>query len=73
MNQEKRIADLREAYLKALEFGAADLNQSVRENDPTAYYNAIVRHEKLTKGVIDGLGALFSIENDPPPHIRNTR
>jgi hypothetical protein len=68
-NTKQRITALSEAYLKALEFGVADLNQSVAAQDPTAYYNSIVRHEKLAKAVSDGMNVLYSLQDLTVPKV----
>ena len=55
-----RLKKLREEYLKALEFGIADLNQAAAEG-PSEYFHAIERHEKLTKAVEVGLSSAYSL------------
>lgn len=57
---EQRIEDLFDEYLKALEFGVADLNNATEE-DAKTYYAAIERHVKLTAAVKDGVNAITQI------------
>jgi hypothetical protein len=60
MNTTKRIDDLLEEYIKALEFGLADLNYAT-EGQPKDYYAAIERHHKLAAAVKDGVDAITQI------------
>jgi hypothetical protein len=55
MSKPDPFADVRTAYAQALRFGIADLNESVKEHDPLAYFRAIERHHKLTAAIRDGL------------------
>lgn len=60
MNKIKRIDDILEEYIKALEFGVADLNNAT-EGSPKDYYAAIERHHKLAAAVMDGVDASMRI------------
>jgi hypothetical protein len=55
MSKSDPFADVRTAYAQALRFGLADLNESVKEQDPLAYFRAIERHNKLTEAIRNGL------------------
>ena len=57
----KRLIKLREEYLKALEFGIADLNQAAGEG-PSEYFHAIERHEKLTHAVQSGINSSYHLD-----------
>lgn len=54
----KDLKELLVEYTKALQFGVADLNQSVREHDDTLYFKAIERHQKLAQGVNDAVNSI---------------
>lgn len=54
----KDLKDLLNEYTKALQFGIADVNQSVEEQDDTIYFKAIERHQKLASGVRDAIDAI---------------
>lgn len=70
MNEIKRIDDILEEYIKALEFGVADLNNATEESLKD-YYAAIERHHKLTAAVRDGVDASMRISSKISPQVRD--
>jgi hypothetical protein len=70
MNKTKRIDDILEEYVKALEFGVADLNNAT-EGAPKDYYAAIERHHKLTAAVKDGVDASLQISYEISPQVED--
>lgn len=70
MNEIKRIDDILEEYIKALEFGVADLNNAT-EGAPKDYYAAIERHHKLTAAVMDGVDASIRISSKISAQVRD--
>jgi len=63
---EKHMGKITSAYFAALEFGVADLNSCADPRcNATEYFAAIVRHEKLTVAIRNGLEALKLIREAP--------
>jgi hypothetical protein len=57
----KELKQLLEDYTKILQFGVGDLKDAIQTYEPTIWFKAIERHEKLAAGVHSAINAIDQI------------